>query len=136
MNTDNPESEKPEDVAEESPAEGTAEFGEIPKDALTMAMLAHILGGLFCVVGSLIIWIIKKDEHPFIDDQGKEATNFQLMILIGHFVCWILAVVSCGFLFFMPFIPMLVGIIMGIIAGMAANSGQAYRYPFNIRFIK
>ena len=101
-----------------------------------MAMLSHLLGGLFCVLGSLIIWIIKKDDHPFIDDQGKEATNFQLMILIFHFIAWIITAATCGILFFVPMIPWLLGLIMGIIGGMSANSGTPYRYPFNIRFIK
>ena len=52
-------------------------------DERTMSLLAHILGGVTCVVGPLIIWMLKKDESPFVDDQGKEATNFQITMLIA-----------------------------------------------------
>jgi len=111
-------------------------FPELTKDVKTMAMLCHLLGALAGVVGSLIIWLIKKDDHPFIDDQGKEATNFGLTILIGYVIAIVLTVVSCGFLFFVPLVPWILQIIFGIIGGTKANNGEAYRYPLNIRFIK
>ena len=95
-----PEKEPPTDANSPVPA-----FPELTKDVKTMAMLCHLLGALAGVVGSLIIWLIKKDEHPFIDDQGKEATNFGLTLLIGYLIAGALTVVSCGFLFFVPFVP-------------------------------
>jgi uncharacterized Tic20 family protein len=106
------------------------------KDARTMAMLAHLLGALFSVLGSLIIWLMKKDSSPFVDSQGKEAVNFQLTLLIAHVVAYILFAITCGFLFFLPIITALVQLIMGIIGAMQANNGVEYRYPFCIRFIK
>src|SRR5687767_6174019 len=51
-------------------------------DDKTMATLAHVLGIFTSFVGPLIIWMIKKDTSPFVDDQGKEALNFQLTLLI------------------------------------------------------
>lgn len=111
-------------------------MGEADKDARTMAMLAHLLGALFSVLGSLIIWILKKDSSPFVDSQGKEAVNFQLTVLIAHVVAYVLLVVSCGFLFFLPILTALLQLIMGIVGAMQANNGVDYRYPFNIRFIK
>ena len=108
---------------------------ELSKDACTMAMLAHLLGGLFCIPGPLIIWLLKKDTEPFVDDQAKEALNFQLTILIGHFVAAGLAGLTCV-LFFSVAAPPVVGLIFGIIGCIEANKGVAYRYPFSIRMVK
>ncbi len=56
---------------------------EISKDARMWAMLCHLLGFFTCFIGPLIIWLIKKDEDPFIDNQGKEALNFQITVAIA-----------------------------------------------------
>jgi uncharacterized Tic20 family protein len=109
---------------------------ELTPEAKQMAMLAHLLGALFGFLGPLIIWLTQKDKHPFIDDQGKEALNFQLTVLIVAVVCIIGTIVSCGFLFFLPFIPMILQLVFGIIRTVKANNGEAYRYPMSIHFIK
>ena len=126
-----PEKQPLPEAAPQTPA-----FPELTKEVKTIAMLCHLLGVLAGVVGSLIIWLIKKDEHPFIDDQGKEATNFGLTLLIGYLIAIVIAVVSCGILFFVPLVPWVLQIIFGIIGTTKANNGEAYRYPLNIRFIK
>jgi len=110
--------------------------GPPTKDNLTMAMLAHLLGALFGIVGALIGWLIKKDDHPFIDDQGKEAVNFQLTLLIAQLVLIVPDILSCGLLSFLHLVPWLLGLILGIVAATKANSGEWYRYPMTIRFIK
>ena len=121
---------------EPNPGKPPPFFVEQNKDARNMAMLAHLLGALMGFVGPLIIWLIKKDEHPFVNDQGKEALNFQLTILIGHLIAVFVVVISCGFIFFAPFIPMVMQMSMGIIASTKANNGELYRYPMCIRFIQ
>lgn len=106
------------------------------KDERTFAMLAHILG-IFTVVGPLVIWMLKKDESPFVDDQGKEAIGFQLVVLIAIAIVAALSsipVVNC----FTPFLGLAVGvvnIIMVILAGLKANEGVAYRYPLALRVL-
>src|ERR1043165_9293283 len=57
------------------------------KDAVTMGMLCHLLGIFTWFLGPLIIWLIKKDQHPFVDDQGKESLNFQITTAIACVVC-------------------------------------------------
>ena len=84
------------------------------------------------LLGPLIVWAIKKDEDPFINDQGKEAINFQLTLLIGFVVSIILMFVFIGFL--MIAVLVVYCIIMVIIAAMKANEGEQYRYPYTIRF--
>lgn len=94
-------------------------------DDRLMAMLAHlsVLVGL-TILGPIILMVIKK-ESPFIQDQCKEALNFQLSMLILSFATCGIGVIVC--------VPML--FIFGIIAGLEANKGVAYRYPFTFRMI-
>jgi len=109
-------------------------------DERMWAMFAHLsaLAGFIIpfgsILGPLIIWQIKKNEYPLVDDQGKEALNFQITMAIAFVACCVLMLILIGFL--LAAIVGLVDIIYTIIAAIAANNGQAYRYPFNLRLIK
>ncbi|WTL69482.1 DUF4870 domain-containing protein [Streptosporangium sp. NBC_01495] len=96
-------------------------------------MLAHLLGLLTSFVGPLVLYLAKKDESPYVRDQAAEALNFQLTVLIAYVVSWVLAFVLIGFV--LMFFLWIGSIIMTIIAAVAANRGERYRYPMNIRFI-
>lgn len=112
------------------------------------AMFAHlsslgglVTGGLGCLIGPLIIWLVKKDSMPFVDDQGKEALNFNITIAIAAValtvVGTILLVILIGFLFyFAAFLVCVYWLVMTIIAAIKANEGVAYRYPLTLRLIK
>jgi uncharacterized Tic20 family protein len=87
------------------------------------------------IIGPLIIYLIKKDEYAFVNDQGKEVLNFQI-------TWWIIFTISAlmvfaggiGLLMLGGFgIAWLVLVIKGIVA---ANNGQFFRYPLTIRFIQ
>ena len=109
-----------------------------------MSMFSHlgggigtfISGGMLGFVAPLILMMTKGKESAFIDEQSKEALNFQLVMLIAFFVAMVLSVVTCGIgaILYLPI--SLVGGIFGVIGGMAANKGEAYKYPFNIRMVK
>ena len=109
---------------------------ELPKDVTNIAMLAHLLGVFTGFIGPLIIWVIKKDDHEFINDQCKEALNFQLALMIAYAVTGMIAIISCGLLFFVPMAPWILGLVFGITATVAASKGEAYQYPVTIRFLK
>ena len=104
------------------------------EEARQFGMIAHLLGLFTGFVGPLIIYLIKKDEHPFAKDQAAEALNFQITIIIASMVCGVLVCVYVGILL----IPVLVilNIVFCIMAALAANDGKWYRYPINIRFVK
>jgi uncharacterized Tic20 family protein len=106
------------------------------KDEKTMAMLCHLVGGLVGFLVPLIIWLIKKDTMPFVDDQGKEALNFQITLLIGYVAIGILSVVTCGVGGFLLPLLWVLSAVFGIMGGLKANEGVAYRYPFAVRLIK
>ncbi len=110
------------------------------REARQWAMFCHFsafLGLVFPfgnLLGPLIVWQVKKDLDPFVDAQGKEALNFQISVALAMVLCFLLMVVLIGF----PLLA-LVGIaalILTVIAGIKANEGRAYRYPFCWRLIK
>jgi uncharacterized protein len=108
------------------------------KDARNWAMICHLaaLAGYLVpfgnVLGPLIIWAIKKDDSPFIDDQGKEALNFQLTMTLGFIASFILMFVLIGFVLIA--VLCIYMLIMVIIASIKANEGIYYRYPYTFRF--
>jgi uncharacterized Tic20 family protein len=112
----------------------SAEQASVSKDATNMAMLCHLLAIFTGFLGPLIIWLIKKDDAPFVDRHGKEALNFQLTVLIAMLASGLLSFVCIGFLL-MP-VVWIVDLIFCIIAAVKTSRGEEYRYPLTIRFIK
>ncbi len=116
------------------------------------AMFAHLsalVGGILtsgwagsigCFIGPLIIWLVKKDTMPFVDDQAKEALNFNITVGIAFFALFLLALFTLGIGLVIA-IPLwiVIGIawlVLTIIAAIKANEGVAYRYPFTLRLVK
>lgn len=107
---------------------------EISKDARMWAMLCHLLGLFTSFLGPLIVWLIKKDESSFVDNQGKEALNFQITVAIALIASGLLCFACIGIVL-MPAVG-IVDLVFCIVACAKANGGEAYRYPVCIRFIK
>src|SRR4029079_17035584 len=105
-------------------------------DDRTMAMIGHLSGIVAGFIGPLIIWLINKEktDKTWLNDQAKEALNFQITLLIAYFVAGVLTLALIGI--FLIFALMLANIVLCIMAGMKANEGVAYRYPFALRLIK
>lgn len=114
------------------PVPGQGKLSE--KDDKTFGMLAHLLGIFTGFVGPLVIWLIKKDESPYVDDQGKEALNFQIWVTIAAVVSYLAIAVFIGCLM-LPAVVVL-SLVFSIMGTMKANEGIAYRYPLNFRIIK
>ncbi|MCC6699281.1 MAG: DUF4870 domain-containing protein [Candidatus Hydrogenedentes bacterium] len=115
---------------------------ETNDQARTWGMACHLsaLTMFLCipganVLGPLVVWLMKKSEFPFVDDQGKEAVNFQITMAIAGVVIMVLAwiVPLIGGLGILLFVFNLVFMILGSIA---AKNGTAYRYPVALRLIK
>lgn len=102
-------------------------------DDRNLAMLAHLLGIVSGFVGALIIWLIKKDQSGYVDEQGKEALNFQITMLLAYVVSWILMFVLIGMLL-MPLL-LIANLVFCILAAVAASKGEHYKYPFAIRLL-
>ena len=115
--------------------------------ARTWNMLCHLsaLAGYIIpfgnVLGPLLIWQIKKIEFPSVEEHGKAALNFQLTVLIALFVgamaAFLLSFVCIGFLLIPVVVAIaLCGLVFAIIAGIKANNGEAYRYPWSLALVK
>lgn len=102
----------------------------------TLALITHLSGILLSFVVPLVIWLVNKDkpDKGFLNDQAKEALNFQITVAIAYVICMVLAVIIIGGL--LAPIVWLVNLIFCILAGVKANEGVAYRYPFALRLIK
>lgn len=115
--------------------ESSQELQHTPsKDERTFAMLSHLLSIFVGFWAPLIIWLIKKDEMPFVADQAKEALNFQITMLIAFIAAGVLVMILIGLLL----IPLLLlaNLVLCLMAALKANEGVSYRYPFAFRFIK
>ena len=112
---------------------GVVTSSDVKSDEKSMAMLAHLLGIFTGFLGPLIIWLVKKDSSEFVNDQGKEALNFQITFVIAYIVCGLLTFVLIG-CFLMP-VVVICNIVFCIMGAVAANKGIRYRYPFALRLI-
>jgi len=108
-----------------------------------LAMLAHLLGGMGLlgavvggVVGPLIVWWLYRKDSVFVEHHAREAFNFQLTIIVIMAVCFLFTGLTCGLLLPKMLIPVVMQIVFGVIATLAAHSGKLYRYPVCLRMLK
>jgi uncharacterized Tic20 family protein len=129
----------------------TTDDTAIPQDQRQWAMFAHLsalLGGLLtsavggwgCFLGPLIIWLMKKETMPFVDDQAKEALNFNITISIIFAALFVLTFVTfgIGIVITLPLMAVvgIAALVLIVMASIKANEGVRYRYPFTLRLIK
>ncbi len=125
----------PEPPPVEHPASGAPSV-----QARQWGMFAHLssISGIIIpfgnIIGPLILWQVKKDEFAFVDDQGKEALNFNITVAIAFMVSLLLTLIVIGALL----IPVVLGawLVFTVIAAIKANEGVSYRYPVTLRLIK
>lgn len=98
-----------------------------------IAVLTHLGGMLFSVLPGLIVWLLKKDDNPFVGEQAREALNFQITVLIGYMAAYILVFLLIGLLL-LPVIY-LANLLLCIIAAVKVSKGEDYRYPLALRLI-
>ena len=110
-----------------------------PADERTWGMLAHLSALLAAFValaflGPLLVMLIQGPKSDFVRRQSVEALNFQITTYIAAIVSAILIVVLIG-LILLPIVG-IAWLVLTIMAGLAANRGEDYRYPINIRLVK
>ena len=104
------------------------------------AMLCHLstfAGYLFPlanILAPLVVWAIKREGHPLVDDQGKEALNFQISITLYVLIALAFSLILIG-------IPFLLGLLIAdlvltLVAAVKAADGELYRYPATLRLIR
>jgi len=105
------------------------------------AVFCHLGGFAFYLLGfalghilvPLALWLMKREGSAFIDENGREALNFQISVTLYAIVTGALCFVLVGFVL----IPVLMGfhIVLMIVASVRASQGESYRYPLTIRLI-
>lgn len=114
---------------------------QLDTEECTWAMICHLSGFALAVcppvghvLGPLLVWLLKRDEFPLVDDQGRESLNFQLTMTLYFCGGFLLLRSGVGF-------PLLVSlgawdIVATIIAAARASRGVRFRYWLAIRFLK
>lgn len=134
---------------------------ELHPEARRWAMLCHLsaLGGMLAggilvwipvfglvmpfalnIIGPLLLWQAKRQEFDYVDDQGKEALNFQIttsIVALVLFVVGFATMILCiGWIFWLLMLPVgLASLVLTIIAAIQANDGERYRYPVSLRLV-
>uniref|UniRef100_A0A942T199 DUF4870 domain-containing protein n=1 Tax=Neobacillus citreus TaxID=2833578 RepID=A0A942T199_9BACI len=105
-----------------------------PEDQRLWATLTHVGAIFFSLIVPIVAYLVLRDRGQFIREHTRQALNFHITAAIAGVVASILTVVLIGFLL-LPVIGVLV-IVFSIMAAVAANRGQFYKYPLAIEFIK
>lgn len=127
----------------------------LSSEARGWGIAAHLIGlggALLTVVtlgflGPLLVWLLKRDDHPFIEHHAKESLNFQLTTLVALVVgllaaipVFLLGFLTLGVLWLVALAAVLaatvVWFVFPIIGAVKAANGEGYRYPINIRFVR
>lgn len=103
-------------------------------DDKTIAILTHLSGIFFGFIVPLIVWLVSRDEKPWLTEEAKEALNFQITVTIGYIVSTVLIVVLIGAA--LAVAVWLFDVIFCIMAAVQTSQGKQYRYPLTLRLIK
>lgn len=140
-NNNEPEYETPIEIVDDPHSGPEASSAALDGDR-TMAMLCHLLS--FClfvlpafgnIIGPLILWLVKKDEDPFVDATGKEVLNFQISVTVYGIICFLL-IFAFGLGAILGMMLSVAMVVYTIIGAVKAKEGELYQYPFTIRFLK
>ena len=98
------------------------------------AMAIYLSSFFFVLIGPLVIWLIKKNDSDFIDYHGKEYFNFLISYSIYFLIAIVLVFIGIGII-----LAWAIGIyvtVFTIVAAIKAYSGEYYRIPLTIHFLK
>lgn len=118
----------------------------LSNDERTWALIGHLsafsafITGIGCIIGPLVVWLVKRDSLPFAAEQAKEALNFNITLAIAFCALVVFSIVTLGIGLLLAWpvgAVLFVGwFVLTIIAAIKANEGVAYRYPFTLRLVK
>jgi uncharacterized Tic20 family protein len=109
-------------------------------DERTLAVIAHLATYAYtffplAFLIPMVLWLVKRDQSPFLGDHAKEALNFHISIVL--FILLSIPLIfafGLGLVMLILVIPVCSLIFPGI-AAYAASKGEYYRYPATFRLI-
>jgi uncharacterized Tic20 family protein len=108
--------------------------GMTQSDERLWSMLGHLGSILLGFIAPLIVLLVYGQKSPFVRRHAVESLNFQITLLIAYVVSFILIFVLIGIL--MIFVVWIGSLVLMVMAGLAANRGEDYKYPINWRLVK
>ena len=112
---------------------------DVSDEERTWGVLAHAGGfaGLAVpfgnVVAPLVVWLAKKDESRFVDENGVRALNFQVTWSIILLVTALSVLIAVGVVLF-P-LALLAWLILTVLGTVKASEGEVYDYPLTVQFV-
>jgi uncharacterized Tic20 family protein len=116
------------------------------RDLVLVAHLSALVGlvGIPSPLGPLVLWLAKREAHPFVDAQAKEALNFNLSALLYTVAIFVIGFVftlvtlGLGIVVFIPVVlaAMIAWVVLVVVAAVKASKGELFRYPLTIRFVR
>lgn len=129
-----------EDVRDVETDDGDATGGyEVSGDERTWGILAHVsaFAGLFVpfgnILGPLLVWLVKRDESRFVDENGRESLNFQITWTLLFSAALLTILVGVG-LVLVPIVA-LAWVILVVLATVRASEEEVYDYPLTIDLV-
>ena len=105
-----------------------------PTDERLWSTLVHVGGIFFHVLPALIGYLVLKDRGPFVREHTRTALNFQITLIFAYVLGGILLIVGVGILIIIA--AVILNVVFSILAAIAANNGQPYRYPIAFELVK
>src|SRR5690606_1298766 len=121
--------------------------------ALVLALCTSWLAGVAGMLGAGVVYLLKRDDAPFVVQHAREAFNFNLSMFIYALAACVIGfallgatvlTLGVGLLLTLPAgIVLLLAIavvavtwlVCSIVAALKAWNGEPYRYPFTIRLL-
>jgi len=109
------------------------------------AMVAHLsalvglLGnGIGFVLGPLVVWLWKRDDHEYIREQALEALNFQITMFMAAALAVVLMFTIIGIVVgvVLLIVVAVMCVVMPIVAAVQAKRGVHYQYPLSLKLVK
>lgn len=107
----------------------------VSSESRTWAIAAHLGPLLIGFIAPLVVWLVKREEDPFIEDHSRESLNFQLTVLIGFVISWVLAFILWGLGLLAFFAVAIFALIFMIQGAIAASNNKLYKYPVSAKLV-
>lgn len=107
---------------------------ELKSDSKMWAIAAHLVPLFgFALLGPLVVYLVKKDDDPFVRNHAAEALNFQISLAIYAVISAVLVLLFIGILMLIALA--IFAFVFAILAAIKASNGEFYKYPLTIRFV-
>lgn len=100
-----------------------------------LSLLIHLVLPVVAILAPIIIWQSKRNESAFSADHALEAVNFHISLMLYTLAFTLLGFVTCGVGFVVAGLVYILGLVGMILAVLASNRGDYYRYPMTLRLV-